>query len=79
MHPVDVIKHMADSSGKTLSEVSKEINRARTFLHVSVKKRSVPRIDTFCKIAQATGYSVSVCRGDQCFGLTLDDEKESKG
>ena len=62
MKACDVVTHMVRGSGKSARDVSREMGRHYQFITNTVTRKSVPKLDTFVKIAVACGYEV-VLRG----------------
>ena len=58
MQTHEAIRHMCDTSGQKIAEVSKAIGRSRAFLSNMLTRGNNPRIDTLVSIAQACGYKV---------------------
>ena len=58
MQTLDAIRHMCDTSGQRIAEVSKAIGRSRAFLSNMLTRGNNPRIDTLISIAQTCGYEV---------------------
>ena len=58
MHTLEAIRHMCDTSGQKIAEVSKAIGRSRAFLSNMLTRGNNPRIDTLIEIARACGYRV---------------------
>lgn len=62
------IQRMVISSGKTPSELASSIGKGRTYVYTVLNQESVPRLDTFVRLAHACG-----CR------LVLETEDGSRG
>ena len=58
MQTLEAIRHMCDTSGQKIAEVSKAIGRSRAFLSNMLTRGNNPRIDTLIEIADACGYKV---------------------
>jgi len=58
MQTLEAIRHMCDTSGQKIAEVSKAIGRSRAFLSNMLTRGNNPRIDTLIEIASACGYKV---------------------
>ena len=58
MQTHEAIRHMCESSGQKIAEVSKAIGRSRAFLSNMLTRGNNPRIDTLISIARACGYKV---------------------
>lgn len=62
MHARNAVKEMVEASGKTTSAVSKAMG-SDSYVAMTISRGSVPKLDTFVKIAQAAGFEV-VLRGN---------------
>lgn len=58
MQTLEAIRHMCETSGQKIAEVSKAIGRSRAFLSNMLTRGNNPRIDTLISIADACGYKV---------------------
>ena len=52
------IRHMVATDRKTLSQVSRELNRGRSFISVMFRDGTTPRLDLMAKIASVCGYDL---------------------
>lgn len=68
MDATTAIRRMVISSGKTPSELASSIGKGRTYVYTVLNQESVPRLDTFARLARACG-----CR------LVLETEDGSRG
>ena len=58
MQTLEAVRHMCETSGQKIAEVSKAIGRSRAFLSNMLTRGNNPRIDTLIEIARACGYRV---------------------
>ena len=58
----EAIRHMCEAAGKGTTVVSRDIERASSFVGSILSRGSVPKADTLARIAEACGYEV-VLRG----------------
>lgn len=49
---------MVRASGKTPAEIAEAIGRSRTYVYTLMNQGSVPRLDTFARLAHECGYRV---------------------
>lgn len=52
------IDGMVRASGKTPAEIAEAIGRSRTYVYTLMNQGSVPRLDTFARLAHECGYLV---------------------
>lgn len=52
------IDGMVRTSGKTPAEIAEAIGRSRTYVYTLLNQGSVPRLDTFARLAHECGYLV---------------------
>ena len=58
MQTLEAIRHMCETSGQKIAEVSRAIGRSRAFLSNMLTRGNNPQTDTLISIAQACGYKV---------------------
>ena len=58
----EAVTHVVALSGKASAAVSREMGRVSTFITTTIGRGTVPKLDTFVRIAAACGYEV-VLRG----------------
>lgn len=52
------IDGMVRASGKSPAEIAEAIGRSRTYVYTLMNQGSVPRLDTFARLAHECGYRV---------------------
>lgn len=70
---------MVRASGKTPAEIAEAIGRSRTYVYTLMNQGSVPRLDTFARLAHECGYRLVLETEDGSRGVELyadADEKE---
>lgn len=73
------IQWMVISSGKTPSELASSIGKGRTYVYTVLNQESVPRLDTFARLARACGYRLVLETEDGSRGVELYSEVDEKG
>lgn len=74
------IDDMFRASGKTPRELAAVMGKSRTYVYGLLNHESVPRLDTFVRLAHACGYKVMLETEDGSRGVELyaDDDKRPK-
>lgn len=74
------IDGMVRASGKTPAEIAEAIGRSRTYVYTLMNQGSVPRLDTFARLAHACGYRLVLETedGSRSVELYVDDDKRPK-
>ncbi|MDD6358984.1 MAG: helix-turn-helix transcriptional regulator [Parafannyhessea umbonata] len=74
------IDGMVRASGKTPAEIAEAIGRSRTYVYTLMNQGSVPRLDTFARLAHECGYRLVLETADGSRGVELyaDDDKRPK-
>lgn len=67
-----LVKKMIDKSGKSPSEVSKQMGRTRNYIYAFYNKKPDPKLSTFIDIAQSCGYSIVLKGHDEEIDLTTE-------
>ncbi|KUH58693.1 hypothetical protein AUL39_06930 [Tractidigestivibacter scatoligenes] len=73
------IQWMVISSGKTPSELASSIGKGRTYVYTVLNQESVPRLDTFARLARACGYRLVLETEDGSRGVELYTEVDERG
>lgn len=73
------IQWMVISSGKTPSELASSIGKGRTYVYTVLNQESVPRLDTFARLARACGYRLVLETEDGSRGVELYTDVDEKG
>lgn len=79
MEAWEAVRWMMGASGVGPSELSRRLGRSRSYITASVAQGSVPRLDTFVRLAHACGYRLVLETEDGSRGVELyadADEKE---
>jgi DNA-binding phage protein len=72
MDASDAIRTMIKASGKSARQVSREIDRAETFISASLAQSTCPRSDTLVKIADACGYKIVALPAEEANKLSSE-------
>ena len=80
MEAWEAVRGMMDASGIGPSELSRRLGRSRSYITASVAQGSVPRLDTFVRLAHECGYRLVLETEDGGMGVELyaDDGKRPK-
>jgi DNA-binding phage protein len=62
MKASEALEHMARMSGLSYAAISRAAVGSNKFVSMTISRGSVPRLDTFARLARACGYEV-VLRG----------------
>ena len=77
------IDGMVRASGKTPAEIAEATGRSRTYVYTLSNQGSVPRLDTFVRLAHACGYRLVLETKDGSRGVELytevDERQEDSG
>lgn len=68
------IDGMVRASGKTPAEIAEATGRSRTYVYTLSNQGSVPRLDTFVRLAHACGYRLVLETEDGSRGVELYSE-----
>lgn len=70
------IARIVEKSQRTATDVSRSMGKNRNYVAVLEKQQSVPKMDTFCRLAHECGYRVLVVSddADDCFELYSDED-----
>lgn len=70
------IARMVEKSQRTATDVSRSMGKNRNYVAVLEKQQSVPKMNTFCRLAHECGYRVLAVRddADDCFELYSDED-----
>lgn len=71
---MQVIRDMLAREGVTARDVSRRMGRHDAYLSVTLNRGSVPRTDTFAKMADALGYDLVVVNRDDGHEMRIDPE-----
>jgi hypothetical protein len=58
MRAEEAVAHVVTHSGKTGADVSREMGRVSTFVATTIGRGTIPKLDTFARIAGVCGYEV---------------------
>lgn len=74
------MRWMMDASGVDPSELSRRLGHSRSYITASIAQGSIPKLDTFARIAHECGYRLVLEAGDGSSGVELyaDDGKRPK-
>lgn len=72
MDSTDFLRRMVKQSGKTSSQIARELGRSDSYLRATIAQHTRPRIDTFVEIAHACGYEVVLRSERDTFTLGED-------
>lgn len=65
------MRWMMGASGVGPSELSRRLGHSRSYITASIAQGSVPRLDTFARIARACGYRLVLETEDGSRGVEL--------
>ncbi len=60
MNVEQAIRKAADTAGKSLNAVSREVGKNDNYLSVTFGRSSVPKADTLAQLANACGYRLAL-------------------
>lgn len=60
----ELILFMMKNSGRRESELSRMLSNDRTYLRSIMKRRSIPKADTYARIADVCGFDLLVRKRD---------------
>lgn len=74
------IDGMFRASGKTPRELASDMGKGRTYVYSLLNHESVPRLDTFVRLAHACGYRLVLETedGSRSVELYADDDERQK-
>lgn len=77
------IDGMMEASGVGPSELSRRLGHSRSYITASIAQGSVPRLDTFARIAHACGYRLVLetedgSRGVELYGSGEADKRDER-
>lgn len=74
------MRWMMDASGVGPSELSRRLGHSRSYITASIAQGSIPKLDTFARIAHECGYRLVLETEDGSSGVELcaDDGKRPK-
>lgn len=72
------IDGMVRASGKTPAEIAEATGRSRTYVYTLSNQGSVPRLDTFVRLAHACGYRLVLETEDGSRGVELYSEVDER-
>lgn len=72
------IRKMVDSSGEAPGALASRIGRGRTYVYTILNQESVPRLDTFARLARACGYRLVLETKDGSKGVELCSEVDEQ-
>lgn len=70
---------MVGTSGKAPGELASAMGKGRTYVYSLLNHESVPRLDTFVRLAHACGYRLVLETEDGSRGVELYSEVDVKG
>lgn len=73
----NLIQTMMDASGMTAAELSRALGKRPGYIAALFSQGSVPRLDTFLRMAEAMGFEVSAKGRGVELGLTSSSEPKS--
>ena len=71
------IADMVRTSGKAPGELSAAMGKGRTYVYSLLNHESVPRLDTFVRLAHACGYRLVLENKDGSRGVELYSDDDS--
>lgn len=72
MNAHELILSMISDSEKSESELSRTISRDRTYLRSIIKRKTIPKANTYAKIADICGYDLLVRRRIDGYEIPID-------
>lgn len=75
MTPRDAYRAIIDRSGTSRRKLSKSMGRTPTYLSCSIAQGSMPNLDLFVEVANATGYRVLVERGEEVIEVVRKEDE----
>lgn len=72
------MRWMMGASGVGPSELSRRLGRSRSYITASVAQVSVPKLDTFARIAHECGYRLILETEDGSRGVELYSDADEK-
>lgn len=72
------IADMVRASGKAPAEIAAAMGKGRTYVYSLLKHESVPRLDTFVRLAHACGYRLVLENEDGSRGVELYSEADER-
>jgi hypothetical protein len=72
------ISGMVSASGKAPGELASAMGKGRTYVYSLLNHESVPRLDTFVRLARACGYRLVLETEDGSKGVELYSEVDEK-
>ena len=78
MEAKTAIDDMVRASGKTPRELAAAIGKSRTYVYGLLNHESVPRLDTFVRLAHACGYRLVLETEDGSRGVELYSEADER-
>lgn len=76
MNAHELILFMMGDSGRRESELSRSLSNDRTYLRSTIKRKSVPKADTYARIADVCGYDLLVRRRVDGYEIPIDPYDE---
>lgn len=70
MNTNEAMRHMIEASGQSLSKVSTDMGKSRTFLASTFTKGSTSRVDTLAAVARLCGYRLVIVGHGEEIDLT---------
>lgn len=70
-----MLREIVESSGKSLSQVSREIGKSRSFLSVALHDRKMLRVDLFCRVLEVCGHHMTIEGPGVAYNVLADREE----
>ena len=74
----EAVRGMMEASGVGPSELSRRLGHSRSYITASIAQGSVPRLDTFARIAHECGYRLVLETEDGSRDVELYSEVDSQ-
>jgi DNA-binding phage protein len=78
MEAWEAVRGMMEASGVGPSELSRRLGHSRSYITASMAQGSVPRLDTFARIAHDRGYRLVLENKDGSRGVELYSEVDER-